>query len=72
MMNADLMDNHRPTKYNRSNKQREGIMIIVRTETWNTKTGKIVKAVVRDEKGKLVGVTNQTQPVKVPDIIVGK
>lgn len=47
-------------------------MIVVRTETWKTQTGTVVKAVVRDEKGKLVGATNQTQPVKLPDIIVGK
>ena len=47
-------------------------MIIVRTEKWNTKTGTIVKAVVRDEKGKLKGATNQTKPVTLPDVIVGK
>ena len=38
-------------------------MIIVRTEVWNTKTGKIAKAVVRDEKGKLIGATNNTKVV---------
>lgn len=45
-------------------------MIIVRTETWNTKQGKIAKAVVRDDKGKLIGASNQTQSVTVG--IVGK
>ena len=34
--------------------------VIIRTEHWNTKTGKIIKAVARDEKGKIVGATNQT------------
>jgi hypothetical protein len=34
--------------------------VIIRTEQWNTKTGKIVKAVARDEAGKIVGATNQT------------
>ena len=40
-------------------------MIIVRTETWNTKQGKKVKAVIRDEKGKLIGASNQTKAVDV-------
>lgn len=47
-------------------------MIVVRTEKWNTKTGTIVKAVVRDEKGKLIGVTNQTKPVSIPQELIGK
>jgi len=34
--------------------------VIIRTETWSTKIGKVVKAVARDEKGKIVGATNQT------------
>lgn len=34
--------------------------IIIRTEHWNTKTGKIIKAVARDEAGTFIGVTNQT------------
>ena len=33
---------------------------IIRTEQWNTRTGKIVKAVARDEKGKILSATNQT------------
>ena len=47
-------------------------MIIVRTETWTTRTGAVIKAVVRDEKGKLVGATNSTRSVAVPQLIVGK
>lgn len=48
-------------------------MIKVRTETWNTRKGTVVKAVVRDEKGKLIGATNQTTEVKVVNVptIVG-
>ena len=34
--------------------------VIIRTEQWNTKTGKIVKAVARDESGTFIGATNQT------------
>jgi hypothetical protein len=45
-------------------------MVIVRTETWTTKTGTVAKAVVRDEKGRLIGASNQTKTVKVG--IVGK
>ena len=40
-------------------------MLKVRTEQWNTKTGTVVKAVVRDEKGRLIGATNQTATIKV-------
>jgi len=34
--------------------------VIIRTEHWNTKTGKIIKAVARDEAGTFIGATNQT------------
>lgn len=44
--------------------------MIVRTETWNTRKGTVVKAVVRTEQGKIVGATNQTAPVTL--VIVGK
>ena len=40
--------------------------IIVRTEKW----GNAAKAVVRDEKGRFIGATNQTKTV--PLQIVGK
>lgn len=39
--------------------------MIVRTETWSTKSGVVVKAVVRDEHGRIVGATNQTAPVRL-------
>lgn len=48
-------------------------MIIVRTEIWSTKSGKIAKAVVRDEKGKLIGATNNTKVVNFArEKVVGK
>ena len=34
--------------------------VIVRTETWNTAQGKVIKAVARDEAGTFIGATNQT------------
>jgi len=37
--------------------------LVIATEVWKTRKGKVVKAVVRDEKGKLVGATNQTATV---------
>lgn len=43
--------------------------IIVRTETWNTKEGSVIKAVARTDKGIFLGATNQTQAV--PFEIVG-
>ena len=41
--------------------------VIIATEIWNTKAGKVAKAVVRDEKGTFIGVTNQTKviPAKI-------
>lgn len=44
--------------------------IIVRTEKWNTKQGPVIKAVVRDEKSRFIGATNQTK--SIPLEIVGK
>lgn len=44
--------------------------IIVRTETWNTKEGSVIKAVARTDKGIFLGATNQTQAV--PFEIIGK
>ena len=50
--------------------------LIVATEIWNTKTGKVSKAVVRTPDGRLVGATNQTKAlpvvgyIKVSDMIV--
>jgi len=44
--------------------------IIVRTETWNTSQGPVIKAVARTDKGIFLGATNQTQAV--PFEIVGK
>jgi hypothetical protein len=35
--------------------------MLVATEIWNTKAGKVAKAVVRDEKGTFIGATNQTK-----------
>jgi hypothetical protein len=37
--------------------------VIVRTETWNTRKGEVVKAVVRTESGRILGATNQTASV---------
>lgn len=37
----------------------------VRTESWLTKEGLVVKAVVRDSKGRILGTTNQTDSVVV-------
>lgn len=50
--------------------------LIVATEIWNTKTGRITKAVVRTPDGRIVGATNQTKglpvigSIKVSDMIV--
>jgi hypothetical protein len=37
--------------------------IVIRTEFWNTKNGKVIKAVARKSDGTLVGATNQTASV---------
>ena len=39
--------------------------IVVNTEVWNRTTGKVAKAVFRNEDGTFVGVTNKTKEVKV-------
>jgi hypothetical protein len=44
--------------------------IVIRTEAWNTKQGEVIKAVVRDEHGKILGATNQT--ASVTTAIVGR
>ena len=44
--------------------------LIVATETWNTRKGLAVKAVVRTADGRLVGATNQTAAVS--PVIVGR
>ena len=45
-------------------------MLVIRTEKWTTKRGIVIKAVVRDEKGKLVGATNQTKEVLESSTVV--
>lgn len=42
--------------------------VIVRTEKWDN----TIKAVVRDEQGRFLGATNQTQAVPQTLVIVGK
>lgn len=34
--------------------------LVIATEIWKTRKGRVVKAVVRDTKGKFIGATNQT------------
>ena len=43
--------------------------IVIRTETWETRRGTIAKAVVRDNKGRFNGVTNQTQNIALLNIV---
>lgn len=43
--------------------------VFVATEIWNTRKGAVAKAVVRDEKGTFLGVTNQTQAVKAAKVV---
>lgn len=45
--------------------------IVIRTEAWNTRKGTVVKAVARDERGILLGATNQTKNLTLSDFIVG-
>lgn len=45
--------------------------IVLATEVWNTKSGAVVKAVARDEKGTFLGATNQTDAISVPSVLVG-
>lgn len=44
--------------------------IVIRTEAWSTKHGQVIKAVARDEKGKILGATNQT--ASVSPVVVGR
>lgn len=37
--------------------------LVIATEIWKTREGRVVKAVVRDTKGKFIGATNQTSKV---------
>lgn len=46
-------------------------MIVVRTEVWSTKNGEVIKAVVRDESGRILGATNQTAVLR-PAIVGAK
>lgn len=39
--------------------------VTVRTEIWNTREGKVAKAVARDERGTFLGATNQTVALPV-------
>jgi hypothetical protein len=39
--------------------------VIVRTEQW----GNVAKAVVRDEKGRFIGATNQTDSIKAAKVV---
>lgn len=45
--------------------------IIIRTEAWTTKTGIVIKAVARDQKGTFLGATNQTQAIELAPLVVG-
>ena len=46
--------------------------VIVRTEKWNTRDGKVIKAVVRTPEGTFIGATNQTKSTPQTLVIVGK
>lgn len=43
--------------------------VTIATEVWNTKQGKVIKAVARDEKGTFLGATNQTQAFKAAKVV---
>ena len=45
-------------------------MIIIRTEKWNVRGNEVIKAVARDNQGRIVGATNQTAAIQPQ--IVGK
>lgn len=45
--------------------------IVVATEVWNTKDGKVIKAVTRNEKGTFLGATNQTKGISLSSLLVG-
>ena len=42
--------------------------IVITTEVWKTRKGRVVKAVARDKAGHFLGATNQTRGVE----LVGK
>lgn len=42
---------------------------IIRTETWNTKAGRVAKAVARNTDGTFDGSTNQTAAVKAAKVV---
>ena len=39
--------------------------IVIRTETWNTADGQVVKAVARHSAGTFLGATNQTATINI-------
>ena len=43
--------------------------VLASTEVWQRNTGKVAKAVFRDEKGRFLGATNQTAEVKVGKVV---
>lgn len=45
--------------------------VILATEVWNTKQGKVIKAVARTDKGIFLGATNQTDSISIPLHLVG-
>lgn len=46
--------------------------VIITTEVWNTRKGKVIKGVARDEKGRILGATNQTASYKFIEMGVKK
>lgn len=42
---------------------------LISTEIWNTKQGKVAKAVVRNEKGAFLGATNQTKATPIGKVV---
>ncbi len=46
--------------------QKKSQRLVVATEVWNTKTGDVFKAVVRNPNGTFDGATNQTKNIPVP------
>jgi hypothetical protein len=43
--------------------------MVVTTELWKTKNGVSVKAVVRDTKGRFLGMTNMTRTVPTIELV---
>ena len=44
--------------------------VVLSTEVWNTKSGKVVKAVARTTEGTFIGATNQTAAIS--PVVVGR